>query len=60
MMIRFFFFRNLSAAEKWLVPDRQTGLMALQELNPARTWNFVMVNKNMHYTDLGNTCILVI
>ena len=46
MMI--FFFRNLSSAEKWLVPDRQTGLMALQELNPARTWNFVMVNKNMY------------
>ncbi|XP_022318246.2 asparagine synthetase domain-containing protein 1-like isoform X2 [Crassostrea virginica] len=47
-LINVAFERNLpqkqSAAEKWLVPDRQTGLMALQELNPARTWNFVMVN----------------
>lgn len=35
---------KLSEEEKWNVPDRQTGLLALRELNPERKWNFVMVN----------------
>lgn len=39
------FCRKLSEEEKWNVPDRQTGLLALRELNPERKWNFVMVNK---------------
>ncbi|XP_061192721.1 asparagine synthetase domain-containing protein 1-like [Saccostrea echinata] len=33
-----------SEDETWNVPDRQTGMMALQELNPHRKWNFIMVN----------------
>lgn len=36
--------RKPSDEEKWNVPDRQTGLQALQELNPERQWNFIMVN----------------
>ncbi|XP_048763515.1 asparagine synthetase domain-containing protein 1-like isoform X2 [Ostrea edulis] len=36
--------RKPSEEEKWNVPDRQTGFQALQELNPDRKWNFVMVN----------------
>lgn len=36
--------RKPDEEEKWNVPDRQTGLLALQELNPERKWNFVMVN----------------
>ena len=27
------------------VPDRLSGLASLQELNPRRKWNFVMVHK---------------
>ncbi|XP_062578607.1 asparagine synthetase domain-containing protein 1-like [Saccostrea cucullata] len=36
--------RNPSVEEAWNVPDRQTGIVAVQELNPDRKWNFVMVN----------------
>ena len=35
---------NLPSDEKWNVPDRQTGYIALSELNQNRRWNFVEVN----------------
>lgn len=30
--------------DKFNVPDRQTGVLALSELNPKRVWNFVEIN----------------
>jgi len=30
--------------DKWDVPDRKTGYIALSELNPDRQWNFIEVN----------------
>ncbi|CAG5120014.1 unnamed protein product [Candidula unifasciata] len=30
--------------DRFSVPDRQTGLLALSELNPKRMWNFVKIN----------------
>ncbi|BFZ16704.1 hypothetical protein BsWGS_19743 [Bradybaena similaris] len=32
------------ALDKFNVPDRQTGVLALSELNPKRVWNFVEIN----------------
>lgn len=56
------FCRKPSEEEKWNVPDRQTGLLALQELNPERKWNFVMVNKKffLHIPRIVQKCYTIL
>lgn len=49
-------FETTANAEKYDVPDRQTGLIALAELNPNRKWNFVEVVSFVPHNKISIHC----